>query len=85
MRFPLCRGAAEGANGWRMITAIGQYVCGKVITIPNPTSASDAVMDVSRDEADSERKKAARQLAMGPAGFMVRPKRGFFARLFGRK
>jgi uncharacterized Zn finger protein len=60
-------------------------VCGKVITIPNPNSPSGAAMDVSRDEADGERKNVAKQMAMGPAGFMRKPKRGFFARLFGKK
>ena len=60
-------------------------VCSKIITIPDPVKRAEAVMDVNVDVADSERRKAAHSLALGPAGLMRKPERGFFARLFGKK
>lgn len=60
-------------------------VCGRVINIPDPNRKNDALLDVNTDVGDSERRKAAHELALGPAGYMTKPKRGFFARLFRRK
>jgi len=60
-------------------------VCGKVINIPDPAMQKKMALGVNTDLKEDERKSVAREVAMGPQGYMVKPKVGFFARLFGRK
>lgn len=60
-------------------------VCGKVITIPDPSKKTEDLLGVNVDLADSERKKVSAMVAATPGSFVTRKKRGFFARLFGRK
>jgi len=59
-------------------------VCGKVIAIPDPSKKNEDVLGVNTEMADSEIRAVARQVAMGP-GQREAKKRGFFARLFGKK
>jgi DNA-directed RNA polymerase subunit RPC12/RpoP len=59
-------------------------VCGKVISIPDPSKKNEDAFGVNTDMADSDIKAVARQVAMGPGQREVK-KRGFFARFFGRK
>jgi len=58
-------------------------VCGKVITISDPSKKEDS-LDVSVGLADSDRKKVAMSVAQVGGGYVAK-KRGFFARLFSRK
>ncbi len=60
-------------------------VCGKIITIPNPKEDAEAAYDVNTDIAEDEIKAVAKSIAMGPGGGYQEKKRGFFARLFGKK
>ena len=58
-------------------------VCGKVINIPDPKVKADTLF-VNEDVSNAEVKKVAAAIA---GGTMLREKKkkGFFARLFGRK
>jgi hypothetical protein len=59
-------------------------VCGKIITIPDPSKKADQ-LGLGVDMSDSERKKVSEMVARTPGSYVTRKKRGFFARLFGRK
>jgi len=60
-------------------------VCGKVISIPDPNEKVEPAYDINVDVADHEIKAVAKSIAMGPGGGYQQKKRGFFARLFGKK
>lgn len=59
-------------------------VCGKVITIPDPAKKTD-LLGLNVDMEEDERKKVSEMVARTPGSYMTKRKRGFFARLFGRK
>jgi len=59
-------------------------VCSKIINIPDPNAKID-LLAVNEDLGDDEVKKIAKTIALGPSGNARAKKKGFFARLFGRK
>ena len=58
-------------------------VCGKIITISDPSKKDDS-LGLNVDLDSSARKKVAMSVAQVGGGYVAK-KRGFFARLFGRK
>ena len=58
-------------------------VCGKVINIPDPNKKPDTLL-VNEDLSADEVKKVAMTIASGPS-IRQEKKKGFFAKLFGKK
>jgi len=59
-------------------------VCGKVITIPDPSKLAANSYEFNIDVGDDEVKKVAQQIADGPS-LKVEKKKGFLSKIFGRK
>lgn len=59
-------------------------VCGKVIEIPDPNKVVESHFDVNIDVDDEAVRRVAQTLAAGP-GVVEKKKKGFFAKMFGKK